>query len=277
MLEALNQHLLEIKLLGPDGAILRQRELAQELTEGLQVLLDLADRARGAANFVGHLVELDLIDQETALEDLTRDLDRHRDGLRVADLANELDVDAVEGLVLARDALREDVVDEPGQVDSLLVFALFWWFGVCSFGGSLGSALLLLCLLEDELADGVAILVEVVLAGVVALELDLVDDVLRWLLKRQVFDEVLKAQTVLLVIRSFMDLLIDLLLPGDMLGVWHLLLLQDGGHGAHHVWIERSGRVEAVGLAVQRHPWQSARHLRWLLARHLLGLRLHVD
>ena len=69
MLEALNQHLLEIKLLGPDGAILRQRELAQELAEGLQVLLDLADGARGPTNLVSDLVELKFINQEASLED----------------------------------------------------------------------------------------------------------------------------------------------------------------------------------------------------------------
>ena len=62
MLEALNQYLLEVKLLGPDWTILCQGELAQELAKGLQVLLDLTDRARCATNFIGYFVELDLVD-----------------------------------------------------------------------------------------------------------------------------------------------------------------------------------------------------------------------
>ena len=138
--------------------------------------------------------------------------------------------------------------------------------------------MLFLSLLEDKLADGVAILIEVVLACVVTLEFDLIDHVLRGLLKCQIFDKVLEAQTMLLVIRSFLDLLIDLLLPGDVLSVGHLLLLQDGRHGAHHVWIELSRWVEAFRFEVDLHPaqWISG-HLGWLLAWNLLGLLLHVN
>ena len=51
----------------------------------------------------------------------------------MTDLANELDVNAVEGLVLARYALCKDVVDKPGQVDRLLVFAFLRRFGIRAF------------------------------------------------------------------------------------------------------------------------------------------------
>ena len=63
VLEALNEQLLDVELIAADRTIPAQGELAQELAESFQVLLDLADHAGGAANLVGDLVELSFIDE----------------------------------------------------------------------------------------------------------------------------------------------------------------------------------------------------------------------
>ena len=63
MLEALDQQLLDVELIAADRAIPGQGELAQELAESFQVLLDLANHAGGTANLIGDLIELCFIDK----------------------------------------------------------------------------------------------------------------------------------------------------------------------------------------------------------------------
>ena len=115
----------------------------------------------------------------------------------MTDISDELDVDVIQGLVLARDTLGEDVVDEPSQVDVLLVFLLLFLRFIEGLLLGLLRCPLLLCLGDDQVLDRLEVLLEVVLASVVALELDLVNDLLRRLLEGQVFDEVLESQSVL--------------------------------------------------------------------------------
>ena len=105
MLEALNEQLLYVELIAADRTIPAQGQLAQELAESFQVLLDLADHARGATNLVGDLVELSFIDEQAPRENLRGDVDRPSDRIWMADVSDELYVDVVESLILPRDAL----------------------------------------------------------------------------------------------------------------------------------------------------------------------------
>ena len=102
----------------------------------------------------------------------------------MTDLTNKLDVDTVEGLVLARDALGKDVVNEPSQVHSLLILSVL---AACSsFGTSvrgISGLSLLFCFGNNQFTDGVSVLIEIVLASVVAFELDLINHILSRLLK----------------------------------------------------------------------------------------------
>ena len=177
-------------------------------------------------------------------------MDRPSDRIRVADVSDELDVDVVESLVLSRDALRQDVVDEPGQVDILLVLPLFARLGLALLG--LPGGALLLRLRDDQLLDRLQVLLEVVLSSVVTLELDLVDDVLSRLLQAQVFDEVLKPEAVLLVGLGLLDLLVDHLLPGYVARVGSVHLLLHGVETAEEGWVEVA-RAEALRLDIDWH------------------------
>ena len=75
VLESLDKQLLDVKLVAANGSISGQSELAKELAQSLQVLLDLAHSASSSADLVRHFVEFDFVNQEAPLEDLRCDLD----------------------------------------------------------------------------------------------------------------------------------------------------------------------------------------------------------
>ena len=69
VLEALDKQLLDVKLVTADRPVSREGQLSEELAQSLQILLDLADSARGSTDLVGDLIELEFINQEAPLED----------------------------------------------------------------------------------------------------------------------------------------------------------------------------------------------------------------
>jgi len=103
----------------------------------------------------------------------------------------------------------------------------------------------------------------------------LVNDVLGWLLERLIFDQVLEAQTMLLVVSGFLNLLVNQLLPCDVLGVRYLMLGQEGWKGAKHTSTEGLCWMEAFRSNVDRHATQRINKL--LLLVLWLRLLLHID
>ena len=105
----------------------------------------------------------------------------------MTNIADQLNVYVIQSLLLARDSLGQDVVDEPDKVDVFLLWTLFFlfifwlrgviWVTIGIFFGLLCSSLLL-SFRDDELLDSLFVLCKVILASVVALELDLIDDIL---------------------------------------------------------------------------------------------------
>ena len=85
---------------------------------------------------------------------------------------------------------------------------------------------------------------------------------------------------MLLVASSLLDLLINNLLPGDMLGIWHLLLCKECGHRTKHVGTKGLRRMEALSFNVDRQVASGRQSIKWnlrgLLVLHLLWLLLHV-
>ena len=114
-------------------------------------------------------------------------------------------------------------------------------------------------------------MLEIVFASVVTLKLYLINHVLRGLLQCQVFDKVLKAQTVLFVYLRFLDFLVNYFLPSDVL--WIGLKLNYRSHSYYsRVKVTRS---EALCLNVDRH--QTSYHWDrwdWLLLYVDRGCRL---
>ena len=80
---------------------------------------------------------------------------------------------------------------------------------------------------------------------------------------------------MLLVSSRFFDLLIDQLLPCNVLSVGYLLLCEERRHAAKHVGTEGLGWMEALSFDVDRHTVE--RVDLGLLVLHLLRLLLHVD
>jgi hypothetical protein len=94
----------------------------------------------------------------------------------VAELSDQININVVQSLLLARDPLGEDIVNEPGQVDILLLLLLFL-LGLFLF--SRWCFTLGWLLVKHKLFNEVQILFEIVPSRIVALELDLIDDLLR--------------------------------------------------------------------------------------------------
>jgi len=122
----------------------------------------------------------------------------------------------MQGLVLARDTLSQNVVYEPVEIDrdlGLLLLGLLFLLTRIVASGRRKS------LDGHELFELFQLLLEVILPGVIALEFDGVDCFLGRLRQGVVFDEVFEAEPLLLVLFGIFNFLVDGLLPSDMLRI----------------------------------------------------------
>lgn len=96
----------------------------------------------------------------------------------MTNIADQLNVDVIQSLLLARDSLGQYVVDEPYKVDvfllwTILILFIFWlrgviWVTVCIFFGLLCSSLLF-SFRDDKFFDSLFVLCKVILACIIAL------------------------------------------------------------------------------------------------------------
>jgi hypothetical protein len=114
--ETLEQELLEIKVIAGDRSIVCESQCSDEAAQSCQVLFDQT-LLLVLLRLVRDLVELYLVDQHAALEDLDSLRDRALHRVWDTELANQVCVDVQLLLELHRDTLSQDVVDEPLKVD----------------------------------------------------------------------------------------------------------------------------------------------------------------
>ena len=82
---------------------------------------------------------------------------------------------------------------------------------------------MLLRLRNHKLLNALKVLLEIVLARVIALKLDLINHSLWWLFKTHIFNQILKSESMLLIGLCFLHFLVNLLLPDRVLWIWSKL------------------------------------------------------
>jgi hypothetical protein len=127
--EALQKQLLEVELLRQNRSIVTKSKGTNKLTQGSQVHLDHATLHR-VHLFVESLVKLVFLDKHASLEDADSLANRSGCGILNSELSYQVNIDFLKCLVLSRNALGEDVVDEPVEID----FKLFVCFYVSRLG-----------------------------------------------------------------------------------------------------------------------------------------------